>query len=168
VLKSVARRNPNIGVYCVSTTSEEVGLHGAYGAGAGIEPNIAVICDVTFATDHPGINTDKHGEIYLDRGPALALGSAVNVRINDIIENTAKKLNMKLQYELYTSSTGTDGDRIRYTGKGVPIALISLPLRYMHSPVETASFKDIDEEIELLSELVVNLTGEESLKPVEL
>jgi endoglucanase len=129
---------------------------------------MAVICDVTFATDHPGIDTNKHGEVYLGKGPALGIGPAINVKINELIEKTAEKLQMKLQYELYTSSTGTDGDRIKYTGKGVPIALVSLPLRYMHSPVETASFKDIDEEIKLLTELVMSLTGEESLKPVEL
>lgn len=168
VLKNVASRNPKVGVYCVSTTSEEVNMQGAYGAGAGITPNMAIICDVTFATDHPGINTDKHGVVDLGKGPALGLGSAVNIRINNMIEETAKKLQMKLQYELYTTSTGTDGDKIKFTGRGVPIALVSLPLRYMHSPVETASFKDIDDEIELLSELIMSLTGEESLKPVEL
>lgn len=168
VLKNVAARNPKVGVYCVSTTSEEVGLQGAYGAGAGIQPDMSIICDVTFATDHPGIDTNKHGDVRLDKGPALALGPAVNSKINKLIESAAERLNMKLQYELYTSSTGTDGDRIKYTGKGVPIALVSLPLRYMHSPVETGSLKDMDEEIELLSELIASLTGEESLSPVEL
>ena len=168
VLKNVAGRNPKVGVYCVSTTSEEVNLQGAYGAGAGIAPNMAIICDVTFATDHPGINTDKHGTVDLGMGPAIGLGAAVNIRINDMIEAAAKKLQMKLQYEIYTASTGTDGDKIKFTGRGVPIALVSLPLRYMHSPVETASFKDIDDEIALLSELIISLTGEESLKPVEI
>lgn len=168
VLKNISSRNPKVGVYCVSTTSEEVNYQGAYVAGAGIAPNMAIICDVTFATDHPGINTDKHGVVDLGKGPALGLGAAVNIRINNMIEETAKKLQVKLQYELYTTSTGTDGDKIKFTGFGVPIALVSLPLRYMHSPVETASLNDIDEEIELLSELIMSLTGEESLKPVEI
>lgn len=168
VLKNVARKNPKVGVYCASTVSEEIGTKGAYAAGAGTAPDMAVICDVTFATDHPGIDTDKHGEVFLGKGPALGLGPAVSMKINEMIEKAAEKTGIKLQYELYTSNTGTDGDRIRFTGKGVPIALVSLPLRYMHSPVEVASFKDIDEEITLLSELIMNLTGEESLKPVEL
>lgn len=168
VLKNVASRNPKVGVYCVSTVSEEVNYNGAYNAGAGIAPNMAIICDVTFATDHPGINTDKHGVVDLGKGPAIGLGSAVNIRINEMIEEVAKKLEMKLQYEIYTTATGTDGDKVKFTGRGVPIALVSLPLRYMHSPVETASFKDIDDEITLLSELIMSLTGEESLKPVEL
>jgi endoglucanase len=168
VMKHVAKKNPKIGVYCVSTASEEIGLKGAYGAGEITAPDMAVICDVTFATDHPGVNTDKHGEVYLGKGPVLGIGPAVNIKINEMLEKTAEKSGIKLQYELYTNNTGTDGDRIRYTGKGVPIALVSLPLRYMHSPVEVASFKDIDEEISLLSELIMQLTGKESLKPVEL
>ncbi|HYE10762.1 MAG TPA: M20/M25/M40 family metallo-hydrolase [Patescibacteria group bacterium] len=168
VLKNVAKRNPKVGVYCVSTVSEEVSYQGAYGAGTGIAPNVAIICDVTFATDHPGINTDKHGVVDLEKGPVLGLGSAVNAKMNDMIMKTAEKLQMKLQYELYTTTTGTDGDKIKFTGKGVPITLVSLPLRYMHSPVETASLKDINEEVELLSELIMSLTGEESLKPLEL
>jgi endoglucanase len=155
-------------LYCISTTSEEINTQGGFSAAAGIVPDMAIICDVTFSTDHPGIDTNKHGEVFLGKGPALGIGPAINIKIKEMLERTAEKLNMKLQYELYTSSTGTDGDKIRYTGKGVPIALVSLPLRYMHSPVETASFKDIDEEIELLSELILGLTGEESLNPVEL
>lgn len=168
VLKSVARKNPKVGVYCISTASEEINAQGAFSAGAGIEPDMAVICDVTFATDHPGVNTDKHGTVYLGKGPALGIGPAVSRKINDMLERTAEKLQLKLQYELYASNTGTDGDRLRYTGKGIPFTLVSLPLRYMHSPVETASFKDISEEIRLLSELILSLTGEESLRPVEL
>lgn len=168
VLKKLAERNPKVGVYCVSTISEEVGLLGAYDAAAGINPNIAIACDVTFATDHPGVNTNKHGEVSLDKGPALSIGPAVNSKVNDLIEKAATRLEMKLQYEIYTRTTGTDADRMKYTGKGVPITCVSLPLRYMHAPVETASFKDMDEEIELLAELIAGLTGEESLKPVDL
>lgn len=168
VLRNVAKRNPKVGVYCVSTASEEVGLHGAYDAGAGVNPDMAIICDVTFATDHPGVNTNKHGEVSLDKGPALSIGPAVNAKLNDLIEKAAARLNMNLQYEIYTRATGTDGDKIKFTGKGVPITCVSLPTRYMHAPVETVSFKDMDEQIELLSEMIVGLTGEESLKPVEL
>jgi putative aminopeptidase FrvX len=168
VLKNVAKQNPKVGVYCVSTTSEEVIAQGAYSAGSGIAPNMAIICDVTFATDHPSINTDKHGKIHLGGGPVLGIGPAINSKINEMLEKAAERLKVKLQYELYTNTTGTDGDRIRYTGKGVPIALVSLPLRYMHSPVETGSYTDICEEINLLSEFILRLTGEENLKPVEL
>jgi len=168
VLKNVAKRNPKVGVYSVSTTAEEINTQGAYGAGSSIKPDMAIICDVTFATDHPGINTNKHGEYYLDGGPVIGIGPAINIKIVEMLEKTAEKLQMKGQRELYTNSTGTDGDRIKYTGKGVPIALVSLPLRYMHAPVETASFKDMEQEIELLTEFIMSLDGTESLKPLEL
>lgn len=74
---------------------------------------------------------------------------------------------MKVQYELTPRMTGTDADKMRLTGKGVPVSLVSLPLRYMHSPVETVSIKDIDEEIDLLVEMIASMTGEENLNPLE-
>jgi endoglucanase len=73
---------------------------------------------------------------------------------------------MQLQYELTPRKTGTDADMIRTTGRGVPIALVSLPLRYMHAPVETASLRDIEQEIELLVDMIVHLSGSENLNPI--
>jgi len=168
VLRNLAKKKPEVGVYCVSTISEEVNMLGAHGAGAGIEPDMALICDVTFATDHPGIDTNKHGMVNLGGGPVLGRGGVINGKINDVLEKAAEKKKINLQYEIYTNSTGTDGDRIRFAGKGVPISLVSLPLRYMHSPVETASLKDIEDEISLLVETLMSLTGKENLKPVEI
>lgn len=74
---------------------------------------------------------------------------------------------MDVQYELTPRMTGTDADKMRLTGKGVPISLVSLPLRYMHSPVETASIQDIEQEIELIVTMIADMTGEESLNPLE-
>jgi len=156
-----------VGVYSVSTVNEETNMTGAYFAASGIKPNIAIACDVTFATDHPGVNTSKYGEFKLDKGPVLANGAPVNKKINKIIEKSAKKLKIDLQYELTPAFTGTDADKMRVTGNGVPVALISLPLRYMHSPVETVSLKDVEDEINLIVEMVLSLTGEENLKPLE-
>ncbi|TNE47841.1 MAG: M42 family peptidase [Deltaproteobacteria bacterium] len=168
VLRRLAKKrpSPNVGVYAVSTVSEEIGLHGAYAAGAGIQPDMALVCDVTFATDHPGVDPKKHGKCKLDGGPVLAKGSPINPIINKRLEASAKALKMSLQYELTPSSTGTDGDRIRFTGAGVPIALVSLPIRYMHSPVETASLKDLDEEIKLICHMLRQLEGDEDLRPI--
>ncbi len=104
----------------------------------------------------------------LGEGPVLGLGAAVSGKLNGLLEDAAKRKKIKLQYELYTGSTGTDGDRIRFTGKGVLITLVSLPLRYMHAPVETASLKDMEDEIALLTEFIEGLTGKEELRPVEI
>lgn len=142
-------------------------MGGAYFAAAGIEPTMAIACDVTFATDYPGVNQNKHGDITLEGGPVFAKGAPINIKINQLLEKAAKKLNMDVQYELTPRMTGTDADKMRLTGKGVPVSLVSLPLRYMHSPVETASIQDIEQEIELIVTMIADMTGEESLNPLD-
>jgi len=167
VLKRLADKNLNVGVYAASTVNEETNMGGAYFAAAGIEPTMAIACDVTFATDYPGVNKNKYGDIRLDGGPVLAKGAPINIKINKLLEKTAKKLNMDVQYELTPRMTGTDADKMRLTGKGVPVSLVSLPLRYMHSPVETASLHDIEQEIQLIVTMIADMTGNESLNPLE-
>lgn len=167
VLRRLSDRGCQVGVYAASTVNEETNMGGAYFAAAGIEPTVALAVDVTFATDYPGVNKNKHGDVRLEKGPVLAKGAPINLKMNRLLEQTARKLAVHVQYELTPRMTGTDADRMRYTGSGVPISLVSLPLRYMHSPVETASLKDIDEEIELLASMIESLTGEESLNPLQ-
>ncbi|MFD2656016.1 M20/M25/M40 family metallo-hydrolase [Gracilibacillus thailandensis] len=167
VMRRLSDKNINIGVYGVSTVNEETNMGGAYFAAAGLKPDAALAIDVTFATDYPPVDKRKHGDIRLDGGPVLAKGAPINRKLNQLLENNAKKLSTDLQYELTPRHTGTDADKMRLTGKGVPISLVSLPLRYMHSPVETASMKDIEEEISLLVEMITNMTGKESLNPLD-
>jgi putative aminopeptidase FrvX len=167
VLRRLSDKNLNVGVYAASTVNEETNMGGAYFAAAGLEPTMAIACDVTFATDYPGVNKNKHGDIGLDGGPVLAKGAPINRKINRLLEETAKSLNMKVQYELTPRLTGTDADKMRLTGKGVPVSLVSLPLRYMHSPVETVSIKDMDEEIDLIVDMIASMTGNENLNPLE-
>ncbi|MDL4842552.1 M20/M25/M40 family metallo-hydrolase [Aquibacillus rhizosphaerae] len=167
VLRRLSDKKLNVGVYAASTVNEETNMGGAYFAAAGIEPTMAIACDVTFATDYPGVNKNKHGDIRLEKGPVLAKGAPINIKMNKLLEKAARSLNMHVQYELTSRSTGTDADRMRLTGKGVPVSLVSLPLRYMHSPVETASIKDIDEEIDLLVKMIEDLTGEDNLNPLK-
>jgi len=167
VLRKLADRDLKVGVYAASTVNEESNMGGAYFAAAGIEPTMALACDVTFATDHPNVNKKKHGDVKLEGGPVIAKGAPINRKINSWLEKAAKNLDMPVQYELTPRHTGTDADRMRLTGKGVPVALVSLPLRYMHSPVETVSMQDIEQEIDLLVEFIAQLTGEENLNPLE-
>ncbi|UFT98188.1 M20/M25/M40 family metallo-hydrolase [Radiobacillus kanasensis] len=167
VLRRLSKEKLNVGVYSASTVNEETNMGGAFFAAAGIEPTMAIACDVTFSTDYPNVNKSKYGDIRLENGPVLAKGAPINRKINMLLENTAQSLNMQVQYELTPSATGTDADMMRRTGRGVPVSLVSLPLRYMHSPVETASFRDMEEEIELLVTMIKNLTGKENLNPLE-
>lgn len=167
VLRECAKKNVKVGVYSASTVNEETNMGGAYFAAAQVQPTFALACDVTFATDYPGVDRVKHGDVKLDGGPVLAKGAPINWKVNRMLEQAAERLNMDLQYELTPRQTGTDADKMRLTGTGVPVALVSLPLRYMHSPVETVSLADIQAEIDLMVEMIASLSGTESIKPLE-
>ncbi len=165
VLKKLSKKKLKVGVYAVSTTGEETNMRGAHCAGATVKPDMAIAVDVTFNTDTPG-EDNKRAEVSLEKGPALSIGSPINVKINELIEKAAKKMKMPLQLELTPSRTSTDADKIMFSGDGVPVSLVSLPLRYMHSPVEMGSLKDMDQIIDLLVETIASLTGKEDLRPV--
>ncbi|WP_261134103.1 M20/M25/M40 family metallo-hydrolase [Bacillus sp. Marseille-Q3570] len=167
VLKRLSKKKPEVGVYAVSTVNEETNLGGAYFAASQVLPDFALAVDVTFATDYPGVNKNKHGDIRLDHGPVLAKGAPIHYKLNSMLEETARKNKIDVQYELTPRVTGTDADRMRLTGKGVPVALVSLPLRYMHSPVETASLQDIEDEITLITEMIASLSTNENLNPLD-
>lgn len=167
VLRRLSKEKLSVGVYGVSTVNEETTMGGAHFAACHIKPSLGIACDVTFATDYPGLDPKKDGDIKLGGGPVLAKGSQVNTKINVLLEQAAKELDQALQYEITARGTGTDADKIRFAGNGIPVALVSLPLRYMHSPSEIVSQKDMASEIDLLVQFIKNLTGNENLKPLE-
>lgn len=167
VIKALKDKKINVGVYAVSTVNEETNAGGAYFAAANIKPNMAIACDVTFATDAPGSDPKKDGSVKLGGGPVLAKGSLINYKINNLFTSAAEKLDLPVQWELTPRWTGTDADKMKFTGGGVPVALVSLPLRYMHSPSEVVNLKDIQMEIDLLAEMIQSLKGDENLKPLE-
>jgi len=167
VLKQLSKHTCDIGVYIASTVNEETNMHGAFYTAAGIKPNIAIVCDVTFAIDFPNVEQKKFGDVTLNKGPVIAKGSPINRPLNQFIEKSAEIANVNLQYEITPEMTLTDADKIQFTNKGVPVALISLPLRYMHSPIETVSIQDIEDQIKLLVQTIRSLTGKENFNPLE-
>lgn len=166
VIRRLSKEKIDIGVYCVSTVSEETIKNGAYFAASQIKPDVAIACDVTFATDYPGIDKKKYGDVKLGKGPVISVGSPINKVVNNIFKEAAKEKNIPLQYELTPGRTGTDADQLRITGKGVATALMSLPLRYMHSPSEVVNISDIENEIELLVESIKKIKADINLKPL--
>src|SRR5699024_11884446 len=110
----------------------------------------------------------KEGNVTKEGEPAQAKGPPIKRKKNWLLEKTAIKKRMNIQYELTSAMTGTYADRMRLTGKGVPISLVSLPLRYMHSPVETASMQDIEQEIELNVHMLTHLNGKAIVTPLGL
>jgi len=164
VLKRLAKRKPRIGVVGVSTVNEETNMGGAYFAAAKVKPDMAIALDVTFSGDYP---KSEDLEIKLGGGPVLAKGAPVHKKISEHLKKTAERVGIDIQYELTPRNTGTDADMIRKTGKGVPIALVSLPLRYMHSPYEVCSLKDIEDEVELVVEALMDIDEGFNLSPLD-
>ncbi len=165
-LKKLSKRELNIGVYAISTTGEETNSKGAFTAAARVKPNLALACDVTYDTEYPGAN-NKNGNVTSGNGAALSIGSPINKKINELFEKIAKKKKIPYQLEITADRTYTDADKIMYSGEGVPVALVSLPIKYMHSTVEMADLKDIDKTVDLLVETLASMTGKEDLRPVK-
>ena len=158
--REAAAQGVSMGIYAATTVGEETTGRGAYHAAARLKPDCCIAVDVTWASDAPGTNPGDTGEVKLGGGPVLCMGSAVNKPMNALLKQVAKELDMKVQWEIAGSRTGTDGDTVNRAGAGIPMALISIPLRYMHSSVEVGNWKDIQDCIRLLSAFVARLSEE--------
>lgn len=161
-LRKAKEQNCKIGVYSLTSVGEETTMRGATFGPKIIKPNLAIIVDVTYTTDSHGVGT---GEVYLGKGPVLCHSTIVNKELNRLLEESAKRLDISLQYEIAVGRTGTDADKIFFTDDGIPCALISIPLRYMHSPSEICDLKDVEQIIDLIADFLVNLNEEQELNP---
>ena len=144
-------------LYVTNCVQEEIGLRGAEMMAANIQPDVAIITDVTHDTQSPMYNKKRDGDVVCGKGPALTIGPAVQNNLVNMLFNVAKKNNIAYQRQAASRSTGTDTDAFAYSGKGVASALISLPLKYMHTTVETAHKDDIENVIKLMYEFVTQL-----------
>ncbi|WP_373495566.1 M42 family metallopeptidase [Aquiflexum sp.] len=145
------------GLYIVNAVQEEIGLRGAEMIAANIKPHVAIITDVCHDTTAPMYNKMKSGEQIAGKGPVLTYGAAVHKKLLDLIIGTAQKNDIPFQRAAASRSTGTDTDAFAYSNEGVPSALISLPLKYMHTTVETASKEDIENVILLMYQFLCEL-----------
>ncbi len=141
-------------VLAVNAVQEEIGGAGAKMIAYRLEPRAAIVLDVTHATDSPGIDKNKHGSVRLGQGPSLTHGTANHPAIVERLIALAKQLDLPIQHEASSRSTGTDTDRVYSSRTGVPSALISVPLRYMHSPVELVDLSDVERCVRLLTAFV--------------
>ncbi len=141
-------------VIAANCVQEEIGGHGAKMVTHRLQPDLCLVLDVTHATDTPGIEKGEHGDVELGGGPSLTHGSANHPELVKRVIEVAGESNIPIQHEASSRATGTDTDQIYYQGGGVPSALISLPLRYMHSVVEVAHFDDVEKTIRLFVEVI--------------
>lgn len=151
-------------VCAVSNIQEEVGLLGARQIAYSLQPDLALVVDVTHATDYPTISKTRHGDVKIGAGPTITHGGANHPMLVSRIEQIAKAKRIPLQHEATSSTTGTDADAIFWTRGGIPSALISLPNRYMHSPVEVVSLKDLEMIPELMAAFALSLKAGEMFK----
>ncbi len=151
-------------LYIVNAVQEEVGLRGAQMIAHRIKPHAAIVTDVTHDTSTPHMDAKKQGDIRCGKGPAITYGPAVHHHLLDLIIQAAESEDIPLQREAASRSTGTDTDAFAYSNEGVPSALISLPLRYMHTTVESAHQDDIQNVIRLIYHTLKLIKGNETFK----
>jgi endoglucanase len=156
-----SKKKPAFSLVCLNAIQEEIGGHGAMMATYRLKPDACLCVDVTHATDTPGLEAAKHGSVKLGGGPTLTHGTANHPLIVDRLETLAAKTKLPVQHEASSRTTGTDTDKIFHSRTGVPSALVSLPLRCMHSVVETAHIDDIEHTIQLMTQFVQSLTAKD-------
>ena len=156
LLKENKKQLP-FGLYIVNSVQEEIGLRGAEMIADWIKPNVAIVTDVTHDTQTPMINKITQGDLACGKGPVVSYAPAVQINLNRQLIEVAQKNDIPFQRQASSRFTGTDTDAFAYSNGGVPSALISLPLRYMHTTVEMVHKEDVDNVIRLIYETLLTI-----------
>ncbi|RYD98717.1 MAG: M42 family peptidase [Sphingobacteriales bacterium] len=151
-------------LYIVNAVQEEIGLRGAEMIARRLKPDVAICTDVTHDTHTPMINKNTQGDVQCGKGPVVAYGPAVQMNLLKLLTDTAAKKEIPLQKNACSRSTGTDTDAFAYSNDGTPSALISLPLRYMHTTVEMVHKDDVANVILLIYNVLLNIKKNHSFK----
>ena len=155
------------GLYVTNSVQEEIGLRGAEMITQTIKPNVAIVTDVTHDTTTPMIDKKKEGLLELGKGPVVAYAPAVQQKLRDLIIDTAEEKNIPFQRSALSRATGTDTDAFAYSNGGVASALISLPLRYMHTTVEMVHREDVENVIRMIYESLLKIKDGDSFSYFE-
>ena len=141
----------------VAAVQEEIGSKGALTTSFSLQPDLAIAVDVTHATDAPGIEEKEQGRHHLGSGPVIGRGAILAPRIFEMLVEAAERNDIPYTIEASGRDTHTDADAIQIARAGIPAGLVSLPLRYMHSPVEMVDLEDVEATIELLAAFAMSL-----------
>jgi len=166
--KLAAERGASCGIHAGAMVGEETTGRGAYFAAVNVKPSCAIIVDVTWVSDAPDGDPTLTGEVRLGGGPVLCRSGICNKAMNRRLEQIAAEKDIPLQYEVAGEKTHTDGDGVLMSGSGVPVALVSIPLRYMHSSVEVASWRDLEQCIELIAEFLCRMDEDFDYRPIRI
>ena len=155
------------GLYIVNAVQEEIGLRGAQMIAHNIKPNVAIVTDVCHDTGTPMIDKKEQGDLKFGKGPVLSYGPAVQQNVLKHIIKTAEKNKIPFQRLAASRATGTDTDAFAYSNEGVPSALISLPIRYMHTTVEMCHEKDVENIIKLMLATLKGLKNNQDFRYIK-
>ena len=151
------KERPRCTVYGVSTVQEELGLRGATTSAYQIQPDVGIAIEVGHASDYPEVDKKRVGEHKLGSGPIVARGANINPSVYKLLIQTANKMKIHVQFLGAPRATGTDANVIQLSRKGVATGLVSVPLRYMHTPTEVLSLKDLEATCRLLVGFIYGL-----------
>ncbi|MFT7172508.1 MAG: putative aminopeptidase FrvX [Paracoccaceae bacterium] len=154
---AAAKTKPAFTLICLNAVQEEIGGYGAKMATHRLQPDVCLCTDVTHATDTPGLSAPMYGRVNLGGGPSVTHGTASHPMVVDRLIKVADQKKLSLQHEASSGFTGTDTDSIYQSRSGVPSALVSLPLRCMHSVIEMAAYSDVEATIDLMASFVESL-----------
>ena len=144
----------------IASVQEEIGLHGAGTSAFAVSPTLAVAIDVTHATDAPGMDEKESGSHPLGSGPVIGRGSTLSPVVFELLCEAAERLGISYTVEASGRRTGTDADAVQISRAGVPTGLVSIPLRYMHSPVEMVDLGDLEAVVELIAGFAASLPAD--------
>jgi len=147
----------------VAAVQEEIGLFGARTAAFEVRPDVAVAVDVTHATDAPGVDEKEIGSHPLGSGPVIGRGSTLSPKVFELLVETAEAEGIEYSISASGRGTSTDADVLQISRAGIPTGLVSIPLRYMHSPVEMVELGDVEATVELLAAFAARLTADVDL-----
>jgi putative aminopeptidase FrvX len=151
-----------VDVIAIASVQEEVGHGGAQTAAYSVEPDVALAIDVTYATDVPGGDPTRAGQVDLGSGAAITRGTIVNRHVYELLLRTAEEEGIPYSIEVYPGRTHTDADDFHNSRAGIPTGLVSVPLRYMHTPAEVASLEDLEAAVRLVVGFARRLTPDTS------
>ena len=149
-------------VVACAVTQEETTFAGAATTAYGLRPDVAIVVDVTHATDAPGIDKRQEGDHGLGAGPVVNAGSVIHPLVLDLLRDTAKDEGIEVAAEVAPRNTYTDADAVHLSRRGVPCGVVSIPLRYMHSPVEVVQLSDVEACAKLIAAFARRLSAETS------
>lgn len=163
VLSNLKNEKLNKQVISVNSVGEETTRRGANVSSNIIKPNLAIVVDVTYTSDYPNAKTTCN--VSLNKGGVICYSSTINNKLNELMIKTCEKHDIPYQKEAFPGSTYTDGDSIYIKDSGIPLLLVSIPLRYMHSPSEVANFNDVNNIIKMITEFIKDFDINTNLLP---